>query len=63
MKEYHDCLLPLEHEWEPALMAAKIEREVEILWNDGWVFVEAKPDKLLESICLHFERLIFLELE
>jgi hypothetical protein len=37
-------------------MARVIEREVEKWWNEGWVFLNAETDALLESVCLFFER-------
>lgn len=37
-------------------MAAVIEREVERWWDEGWVFLRAETDALMESVCLFFER-------
>lgn len=42
-------------------MADVIEREVERWWDQGWVFLHAETDALMESVCLYFEREIIPE--
>lgn len=42
-------------------MADTIEREVEKWWDKGWVFLRADTDKLMESVCLYFERTVIIE--
>lgn len=42
-------------------MAEVIEREVEKWWDQGWVFLRAETDALMESVCLFFEREIVPE--
>jgi hypothetical protein len=42
-------------------MALIIEREVERWWDQGWVFLRAETDALMESVCLYFERPVILE--
>lgn len=42
-------------------MARIIENEVEKWWNQGWVFLKADTDRLMESVCLYFERPILIE--
>ncbi len=37
-------------------MARIIEQEAEKWWAEGWVFLRAETDALLESVCLYFER-------
>lgn len=61
MKERRESLIPIPTDWKPELMAKVIEMEVEKWWDEGWVFLRADTDKLLESVCLFFERRVFLE--
>jgi hypothetical protein len=42
-------------------MATLIEYEVEKWWNEGWVFLRAETDSLMESVCLFFERPVILD--
>lgn len=56
MKERRESLIPIPPDWQPARMAAIIETEVEKWWNEGWVFLRAETDALMESVCLFFER-------
>lgn len=42
-------------------MARIIEHEVEKWWDQGWVFLRADTDTLMESVCLYFERIIVME--
>jgi hypothetical protein len=61
MKERRESLIPIPPDWKPEIMARVIEREVEKWWDEGWVFLRADTDKLMESVCLYFERRIVLE--
>ncbi|MEO6094636.1 MAG: hypothetical protein ABIW76_02805 [Fibrobacteria bacterium] len=61
MKERRESLIPIPPDWKPEAMARVIEREVEKWWDEGWVFLRADTDKLMESVCLYFERRIILE--
>jgi hypothetical protein len=61
MKERRESLIPIPPDWKPEIMARVIEREVEKWWDEGWVFLRADTDKLMESVCLYFERRIILE--
>ena len=61
MKERRESLIPIAHDWKPEAMAGIIEREVEKWWDQGWVFLRADTDKLMESVCLYFERTVVLE--
>jgi hypothetical protein len=61
MKERRESLIPIPPDWKPEAMARVIEREVEKWWDQGWVFVRADTDKLMESVCLFFERRIVME--
>ena len=56
MKERRESLIPIPPDWKPAAMAKTIEREVEKWWDEGWVFLKAETDALMESVCLFFER-------
>lgn len=56
VKERRETLIPIPPDWEPVAMAAIIEREMEKWWNQGWVFLRADTDALMESVCLFFER-------
>jgi hypothetical protein len=56
MKERRESLIPIPPDWKPEVMAKVIEREVEKWWDEGWVFLRAETDSLLESVCLFFER-------
>jgi hypothetical protein len=61
MKERRESLIPIPPDWKPEIMARVIEREVEKWWDQGWVFLHADTDKLMESVCLYFERRIIME--
>lgn len=61
MKERRESLIPIPADWKPEAMARIIEREVEKWWDEGWVFLHADTDKLMESVCLFFERRVILE--
>jgi hypothetical protein len=61
MKERRESLIPIPPDWKPEIMARVIEREVEKWWDEGWVFLRADTDKLMESVCLYFERRLVLE--
>lgn len=61
MKERRESLIPIPPDWKPEAMARIIENEVEKWWNEGWVFLKADTDRLLESVCLYFERPILAE--
>lgn len=61
MKERRESLISIPPDWKPEAMARVIEREVEKWWDQGWVFIRADTDKLMESVCLFFERRIVLE--
>lgn len=56
MKERRESLLPIPYGWKPETLAREIEAEAEKWWNEGWVFARAETDRLLESVCLYFER-------
>ena len=56
MKERRESLIPLTPDWKPEKLAQIIEREAEKWWDQGWVFVRADTDALMESVCLTFER-------
>ena len=56
MKERRESLIPIPPDWKPEAMARTIEREVEKWWDQGWVFLRAETDSLMESVCLFFER-------
>jgi hypothetical protein len=59
MKELRESLIPIPPDWKPKALARAIEREVEKWWNEGWVFLRAETDALMESVCLFFERPIY----
>jgi hypothetical protein len=61
VKERRESLIPIPPDWKPEAMAKVIEREVEKWWDQGWVFLRADTDKLMESVCLYFERKILLD--
>lgn len=61
MKERRESLIPIAPDWKPEAMARIIEREAEKWWDEGWVFLRAETDKLMESVCLYFERTVVLE--
>ncbi|HLP40156.1 MAG TPA: hypothetical protein VK465_01505 [Fibrobacteria bacterium] len=61
MKERRESLISIPPDWDPAAMADLIEREAVRWWDEGWVFLRAEADALLESVCLYFERTVFLE--
>ena len=61
MKERRESLIPIPADWSPEWMADTVQREVEKWWNEGWVFLRAETDQLMESVCLYFERPIILE--
>jgi hypothetical protein len=61
MKERRESLIPIPPDWKPASLARTIEREVEKWWDEGWVFLNAETDALMESVCLFFERPIIGE--
>jgi hypothetical protein len=63
MKERRESLIPIPAGWKPEKMAETIEREVERWWDDGWVFLRAETDGLMESVCLFFERPVVLDEE
>jgi hypothetical protein len=56
MKETRVSLIPIPADWKPETMARIIERETEKWWSEGWVFLRAETDALMESVCLYFER-------
>ena len=56
VKERRESLIPIPPDWKPEIMARVIEREVEKWWDEGWVFLSAETDALMESVCLFFER-------
>lgn len=51
-----ESLIPIPPDWKPQALARVIEREVEKWWDEGWVFLHAETDALMESVCLFFER-------
>ncbi len=61
MKERRESLIAIEPNWKPEVLARTIEKEVEKWWNEGWVFLRAETDALMESVCLYFERPIILD--
>src|SRR4051812_24462006 len=61
MKELRESLIPLAPDWKPNKLAVEIEREVEKWWDEGWVFLRAETDLLMESVCLFFERPVLFE--
>ncbi|MDQ3001062.1 MAG: hypothetical protein M3Y08_07350 [Fibrobacterota bacterium] len=61
MKERRESLIPISADWKPEAMARIIEHEVEKWWDQGWVFLRADTDTLMESVCLYFERIIVME--
>jgi hypothetical protein len=61
MKERRESLIPIPPDWNPETLALVIEREVEKWWNQGWVFLRADTDRLMESVCLFFERPLILD--
>jgi hypothetical protein len=56
VKERRESLIPIPPDWKPEKMAELIEREAETWWDQGWVFLRAETDALMESVCLYFER-------
>ena len=48
--------IPLSQDWKPEDTARVIHDEVEKKWNQGWIFLRAETDALLESVCLYFDR-------
>ena len=61
MKERSEALIPIPPNWDPDTMARVIEQETEKRWNEGWVFLRAETDALMESVCLFFERPVLLD--
>jgi hypothetical protein len=61
VKERRESLIPIPFDWDPAEMATTIEKEVEKWWDEGWIFLRADTDLLMESVCLFFEREIIPE--
>lgn len=61
MKELRESLIPIPPDWKPKVLARVIEREAEKWWDEGWVFVRAETDALMESVCLFFERTVELD--
>jgi hypothetical protein len=61
MKERRESLIPIPPDWKPEAMARIIEREAEKWWDEGWVFLRADTDRLMESVCLFFERQVVLD--
>jgi hypothetical protein len=56
VKERRESLIPIPPDWKPEVLARVIEHEVEKWWNEGWVYLNAETDALMESVCLFFER-------
>ncbi len=61
MKELRHSIIPLPYDWKPKRVMQEVEAEAKKWWDEGWVVVEAKPDRLLESILISFERRIFAD--
>ena len=61
MKERRASLVPIPPDWKPEAMARVIEREAEKWWGEGWIFLRAETDRLMESVCLYFEREVVLD--
>jgi hypothetical protein len=61
MKERRESLIPIPPDWNPETMARTIEIETRKWWDEGWIFLRAETDKLMESVCLYFERPVLLE--
>jgi hypothetical protein len=61
MKERRESLISIPVDWKPEVMARTIEREVEKWWDEGWVFLRAETDTLMDSVCLYFERTVVLD--
>jgi hypothetical protein len=54
MREF--TTLPIPPNWKPEELASQIVKETERWWNQGWTFVEANTDALMENVVLQFER-------
>jgi hypothetical protein len=56
MDDPHVSWIPLPPDWDPAETARRIHAEAERKWDEGWVFLRAETDALMESVCLYFQR-------
>ncbi len=56
MEKHLVSRIPLPVHWEPEKVAESILSEVEKNWEEGWVYVRAETDALMESVCLFFSR-------
>ena len=60
MKEVDYSIIPLAYDLKPEKVVDVIEKEVKKKWDEGWLFIKAEPDKLFESIRIHFERNVYV---
>jgi len=56
MKQYMEKVIPLDHLQNPDAVAVQIERTASALHEQGWYFLNAVTDELMESLTLCFER-------
>ncbi|MBF0432379.1 MAG: hypothetical protein HQK83_13925 [Fibrobacteria bacterium] len=61
MKELKQSVINLPLQVRPEKIVDHIEKEVKKHWDQGWLFVKAEPDKLLESVCIYFEREVIID--
>ena len=61
MKEFYQTVIELPLSAKPEKILDVIENEVRKYWDEGWVFVRAEPDGLLESVRVFFEREVHVE--
>ena len=61
MKELKQSIVALPRDEKPDGVITAIESEVKKFWDEGWVFLNAEPDRLFESVCLYFEREVAVE--
>ena len=61
MRELRQSIVNLPFSLDAEKVVEEIEKEVRKYWNEGWVFVKAEPDGILESVCIYFEREVYVE--
>jgi len=61
MKELYQTVVKLPYSINAEQVVFQIEQEVKKYWNQGWIFVKAETDGLMESVCIYFEREVFVE--
>ena len=61
MKEFKQTVVKLPFSMDTDALINTIENEVKQYWDGGWIFLKAEPDKLFESVCIYFEREVYVE--